>query len=217
MAAAAPAVYDAIELLILVLDREIMAGAALKLMEPDEFLLWCTRQEARYELVDGEPVEMMAGASGLHDLIVTNLIALFKAELRGTPCRPTTADIAVRTRIRSFRRPDVTVTCDPPRGDVYEAQEPRMVIEVLSQSNAGVSWERKLREYRRLEALDYILLVDSQFVAATLYARTSDGWDDLDADRLEDAIELPRIGCRLTMAEIYEGTGLTQGLPADEA
>lgn len=154
MAAAAPAVYDAIELLILVLDREIMAGAALKLMEPDEFLLWCTRQEARYELVDGEPVEMMAGDSGLHDRVVTNVIIALGTQLRSTPCRPTTADIAVRTRIRSFRRPDVTVTCDPPRGDVYEAQEPRMVIEVLSPSNAGVSWERKLREYRRLEALD---------------------------------------------------------------
>ena len=48
--------------------------AALKLMEPDEFLIWQLRQDARYELVEGVPLEMMTGASSMHDLIVTNII-----------------------------------------------------------------------------------------------------------------------------------------------
>ncbi len=126
-----------------------MAAAAHKSMEADEFLAWQLRQEGRYELVDGIPLEMMTGASGMHDRLVTNIIISLGNQLRGGPCRPTTADIAVRTRIRSLRRPDVTVTCDPPRGDVYEAQEPRMIVEVLSPSNTGLGWDRKMREYRR--------------------------------------------------------------------
>lgn len=130
------------------------------LMDEDEFLTWCLSQERKYELVDGIPVEMMAGASGRHDLILTNIIALLKTKLRGSRCRPTTADIALKTRSRVMRRPDVTVTCDPPRPDVYDAREPRMVVEVLSPSNVGVRWDRKLDEYRRHKALDYILLVD---------------------------------------------------------
>lgn len=190
-----------------------MAQAALKRMEVDEFLLWAAHQDARYELVDGIPLEMMAGASGLHDRIVTNIIIALGTQLRGGPCRPTTADIALRTRIRSVRRPDVTVTCDPPEGDVYEAREPRMVVEVLSPSNKGVAWERKLRELRRHEALQYILLVDSEIVAVTLYERSATGWDDVDADRFADTIELPRIGCRLSLTEIYEGTGLGDVAP----
>ena len=185
-----------------------MAGAALRLMEADKFLVWCLDKEARYELIEGVPVEMMAVASEVHDRIVVNIISLLNAQLRGSPCRPTTADIALRTRIRSLRRPDVTVTCGPPRADVYDAQQPRMVVEVLSPSNVGVGWERKMRELRQREGLDYILLVDAQVVAATLYQRSENGWDDLDFERLSETIELDRIGCRLTMAEIYEGSGL---------
>lgn len=190
-----------------------MAGAALRLMEADEFLVWSARQEARYELVEGVPVEMMAGASRVHDKIVINLIVSLGRQLRGTPCGPTTADIALRTRIRGVRRPDVMVTCDPPRSDIYEALQPRMAVEVLSPSNKGVAWDRKLREYRRHEALQYILLVDSEIVGVTLYERTPDGWNDIDLDRLVDAVELPGIGCRLTLAEIYDETGLPEAEP----
>lgn len=189
-----------------------MADAAAKLLSAEEFLLWQRSQELRYELVDGVPV-LMTGASAVHDLIVTNIIALLKAGLKGSRCRPTTADIALRTRIRSFRRPDVTVTCEPPRGDVFEALEPRMVVEVLSPSNAGVAWDRKIREYRQHDALDFILLIDATLVAATLYARSASGWDDADFDTMQDSIELPKLGCRLAMADIYEGTGLQEALP----
>ena len=125
-----------------------MASAALKLMTPEEFLLWDLTQEDKHEFVDGCPIKMMTGASGVHDVVVVNLIVLLATQLKGSPCRPTTDDIALRTKIRSFRRPDVTVTCDPPKGDVYEALEPRMVVEVLSPSNVGINWDRKMREYR---------------------------------------------------------------------
>lgn len=192
-----------------------MASAAVKLMTADEFLVWSQDQETRYELVDGIPIDMMTVASGLHDVVVTNLIVLLHAQLRGTRCRPTTADIALRTKPRGVRRPDVTVTCDPPKGDVYESLEPRMAVEVLSKSNAGVAWERKLREYHRL-GLDYILLVDSRCVAATLMTRKGSNWDDTDYDRLTDVIDLERLSCRLPLAGIYEGTGLTEGAIAYE-
>ena len=91
-----------------------------------------------------------------------------------------------------------------------------MVVEVLSPSNTGVAWDRKMREYRRHPKLLYILLVDSEIVAATLYRRTPAGWDDIDADKLADTIELPDIGCSLTMAEIYDGTGLPEGEPLED-
>jgi Uma2 family endonuclease len=187
-----------------------MANTALKLMEVDEFLRWCTQREARYELVDGVPVEMMAGASRVHDKIVTNVIIALGNKLRGTPCGPTTADTALRTRIRSVRRPDVTVTCDPPKADVYESLEPKLVVEVLSPSNKGLPWDRKMREYRRHEALQYILLIDSETVDVTLYERTDQGWNDTDFEKMEDAVQLTQLGCHLSLAEIYEDTGLPE-------
>ena len=72
-------------------------------------------------------------------------------------------------------------------------------------------WDRKLKEYRRHEQLEYILLVDSAIVAVTLYQRTATGWDDVDADRLADVIALPKIGCGIGLSDIGDGTGLLEG------
>lgn len=187
-----------------------MNALASPLMTPDEFLLWCLDQDERYELVDGVPVEMMAGASNRHDLIVINAIGELRSQLRGTPCRPATADIAVGTKRRSFRRPDVSVTCDPPSPDTYDAKLARMLIEVLSPSNTGVAWQRKLDEYRQREGLDYILLIESEGIAARLYHRTAGGvWDTTDYDDLEAVIDLPAIGCKLLMSELYRDVEFT--------
>jgi len=185
-----------------------MADTARSLMTADDFLVWCLDKEARYELVDGIPLEMMTEASNAHDRIVVNVIASLHAQLRGTPCRPTTADIAVRTRHRSVRRPDVMVTCDPPAAETYEATAPKLIVEVLSPSNVGLGWQRKLDEYRRREGLTYLLLIDPACIGATLYTRTGDRWDSTDADTLADVLDLPAVGCRLVMADIYDGCGL---------
>jgi Uma2 family endonuclease len=186
-----------------------MADAAQQLMSVEDFFLWQDTQDTRFELVEGYPLEMMTGASGVHDRIVTNIIANLHAQLGDGPCRPTTAGIAIRTRHRSIRRPDVTVTCDTPRVDVFDAREPRMVVEVLSPSNIGVPWDRKLNEYKHVDGLQYILLVDTRIAAAKLYRRTSDGtWDDVDADGLDAVIDLSLISCALTMQAIYQGTGI---------
>ena len=188
-----------------------MANRAERLMDADEFLRWCLDQEDRYELVNGIPVKMtdgpmmMTGASRLHDRLLTNTLVALAIQLRGSPCFPTTADIAVRTRIKTVRRPDVTVTCDPIRNDVYEAKDVKMVVEVLSPSNKGINWQRKLEDYRHLTGLKYILLVETGMPGATLLSRPETEWLPSDYDTLAETIELPAIGCRLPMAEVYEG------------
>jgi Uma2 family endonuclease len=181
-----------------------------RFLEPDEFLVWCLNQDDRYELVNGLPVKMMTGTSEVHDLVVVNIISTLRDQLRGSPCRPTTADIAVRTRIRMVRRPDVTVTCGPVRTDRYDAEMPKLVVEVLSPSNVGLGWQRKLEEYRTHPTLRYILLVDTQKPGATLLSRADVGWTDTNFDTLTDVIELPDIACRLSMANVYEGIAFSE-------
>ncbi len=214
-----------------------MNGTARNLMTQDESLVWCLEREARYGLVGGVPVEMIGdsaiqtngvqreanqrGASHRHDRIVIDLIVLLGGQLRGTPCRPATADIAVRTKRRSIRRPDVTVACDPPRADTDDAETARMVIEVLSPSNRGIAWQRKLEEYHGREGLAYILLVESERPGALLTARVcaaagiTEGvrgraaalgtsmWDETGYGELSEVIERPAIGVTLPLSEIY--------------
>ena len=187
-----------------------MADTAHKSMTIEEFFVWQQSQEDRYELVEGMAVKLMTGASEVHDRVVTNLIVAFGIQLRGGSCRPATADLAVRTRIRSLRRADVLVTCDndPPRADSYEARNPRLVVEVLSPSNTGASWQRKLEEYRRLAGLTYILLVDTEVEQVVFIYRVGESWDHEVFDGRDGIIELPDIGCRLALADIYEGLTL---------
>ncbi len=116
-----------------------MADPARRRMTPEEFFAWQLHQDERYELVDGIPVlrhRMMTGSSAQHDQATVNIIASLHMQLRGSGCRPTTADIAIRTGIRGLRRPDVTVECAELVRDTYEAREPRLVVEVASPSTS---------------------------------------------------------------------------------
>ena len=188
-----------------------MPGAATKLMTVEEFFVWQLSQDDRYELVEGvpvimrDPLTMMTGASSLHDRITSNTLIALGNQLRGSPCWPATADLALRTKIRSLRRADVLVTCDEPRPDVYEAQEPKMVVEVLSPSNKGLPWQRKIEEYRQHPKLVYLLLIAPDIEQATLIRREGPTWTHDDFDGREAIIPLPEIKCRLAMADVYDG------------
>ncbi len=194
-----------------------MAGTATKLMTVEEFFVWQQAQDDRYELVDGvpvclrDPLTLMTGASSLHDRITGNVLASLHGQLRGSPCWPATADLALRTKIRSLRRADVLVTRDEPRPDIYEALEPKMVVEVLSPSNKGMPWQRKIEEYRQHGKLRYLLLIASDAEQATLIRREGPTWTHDDFDGREAVIPLPDIECRLTMADVYVGVRFSDG------
>jgi Uma2 family endonuclease len=185
-----------------------MADAARPTMTPEDFFIWQRDQDELYELVDGHPVprhRMMTGASMQHDRVTVNIIGSLYAQLRGKPCRPTTADIALRTSIRGLRRPDVMVECAPLVQDTYEAREPRLVVEVASPSTTSIDQTRKVEDYKRHPTLAAILLVEPQKPQALLYRRSGAGWEIETFEGLEVVIDLTEIGATLAMADLYDG------------
>lgn len=185
-----------------------MAQTAERLMTPEEFFDWQQGRDGLYELVDGVPVmmlKMMTGASLQHDRVTVNVIVSLGNQLRGSRCRPTTDDVALRTKIRSVRRPDVTVECAPLIRDTYESREPRLVVEVFSPSTINVDRVRKLEEYKQHPTIDAILLLDTRRVDATLYRRTGAGWAEEAYGDRSAVIALPTIGAVLALADVYEG------------
>ena len=185
-----------------------MADSARLTMTPEDFFVWQRDQDELYELVDGQPVprhRMMTGASMQHDRATVNVIVSLGTQLRGTSCRPTTADIALRTSIRGLRRPDVMVECAPLVPDTYEAREPKLVVEVASPSTTTIDQTRKVEEYKRHPTLAYILLVETLKPQALLDRRLGDGWDIETFEGLDAVIALPEIGATLSLAEIYDG------------
>ena len=185
-----------------------MADSARLTMTPEDFFVWQRDQDELYELVDGQPVprhRMMTGASMQHDRTTVNVIVSLGTQLRGTSCRPTTADIALRTSIRGLRRPDVMVECAPLVPDTYEAREPKLVVEVASPSTTTIDQTRKVEDYKRHPTLASILLVETLKPQALLYRRLGDGWDIETFEGLDAVIALPEIGATLSLAEIYDG------------
>jgi Uma2 family endonuclease len=189
-----------------------MAEKAERRMTPEEFYAWQEPMDEKYELVDGYPVKMMTGASRRHDQIVVNILAELHRQLRGTGCRPFTADTAVATRPRTRRRPDAGVECGPLQDEEYAVREPKLLVEVLSPSTREVDLFNKIEEYRGLDSLDYVLFIEPHVPQAYLWSRGEDrGWSNVTLEGLQSAVVLPSLSVQLKLEDVYEGLQFRPG------
>jgi Uma2 family endonuclease len=177
-----------------------------KLMTADEFLEWRQDQPGRWELVSGTPVQMMAGAKQVHDQIVVNLILVLGPRLKGSRCRPWTADIAAKIPNGNVRQPDVTVDCAPVQPQSLASTAPTIVFEVLSPSTRTFDQIRKVDEYKRVPSLRHIVLIDPESPRIVVWSRPDENaaWADVEMSDLAAAIDLTAIGLTLGLTEIYD-------------
>jgi Uma2 family endonuclease len=175
-------------------------------MTVEEFFAWQEGQEERYELVNGQPIRMMAGAKNVHDDIVVDLIGELREQVRGTGFRPFTGDGSIETRPGQIRRPDVGVDCGPRDPNGTKAALPRLVVEVLSPSTRDFDTFKKLDEYKETGSLEYLVLIEPNEPVAFVWRRDgARGWVEARVRGLDGKIDMPEIGVTLQMAAIYEG------------
>ncbi len=178
---------------------------AIRIMGQAEFLAWAQDRDQRHELVDGVPVAM-AGAKRRHDQIVVNTIRELATQLRGAACRPFTADTAVRIPAGNVRLPDAGVDCGTFRDETNWADEPMVVIEVLSASTRDFDLFGKVEEYKTVPSLRHVVIVDPDEARAVHWSRTVDGTWSFQTHEGQDAAivtALPLLTLRL--ADLYEG------------
>lgn len=185
--------------------------AAIRPMSVDEFFRWQEHQPERYELVDGQPLRMMAGATNAHDDVVVNLIVSLGNQLRGSGCRPFTGDGSVQTYPGQIRRPDAGVDCGRRLPDGLRAASPRMVAEVLSPSTRDFDTFGKVREYQSVAGLDYVVLIEPNAPEAVMWARVGEDWTTTRAAGFDAELALPGIGVTLRLAELYDGVTFPTG------
>lgn len=183
-----------------------MTESAPRQWTVEEFFAWQEKQPERYELVDGFPVRMMAGARNVHDDIVVNVLAELRNQLRGSGCRPFTGDGSVETRPGQIRRPDIGVDCGRRDPNATRATLPRVVVEVLSPSTRDFDTIGKLEEYKLVDGLERILVVEPNAPEVMMWVRGTDGsWRQGLRRGLDQEIDMPEIGVTLPLAEIYDG------------
>jgi Uma2 family endonuclease len=186
-----------------------MADALRRIdMTVEEFLEWNLTQDERYELVDGVPVPLraMAGTTAEHDTVVVNVIVALGQQLRGSPCRPRTADTAVRTKIKGVRRPDVTIECAPLELGALEARNPVAAFEVLSPTTRKLDRTVKLQEYLAHPSLRTVVHIDPDAMDVFVFTRNqAGGWDTARLGFADDVIRVPGTDVGLTLDTVYDG------------
>ena len=143
-------------------------------MTIDEFLAWEEGQELRWEFDGFAPVAMTGGTAG-HSAIQRNLSMALGVRLRGKPCQAYTADLKIRVA-RSIRYPDAFVVCTPVPRMATVVDDPVVVFEVLSPGTASVDHFVKNREYRDTPSIRRYVMLEQDFVGATMFERAGDDW-----------------------------------------
>ncbi|MEL6614383.1 MAG: Uma2 family endonuclease [Bacteroidota bacterium] len=190
-----------------------MAAPALKTrMTPDEFFAWEAEQLDKHEYYYGEVfavhgIHAVAGGSTDHALIAANATRDIGGQLRGGPCRTFSSDLAVEIDAAGhFVYPDLTIVCGElrTRDDRPLAQNPTLVLEVLSPSTE--QWDRggKFEAYRRLPSVQTVVLVASEVRHVEVYTRDGDGWHLAEADA-RGLVSLGAVPAELSIESLYDG------------
>jgi len=159
--------------------------------------------DIKYEYVNGE-VYAMAGAKRAHNIISMNLSGLLHQHLRGTPCQAYNSDMKVGILTATddyFYYPDLQVSCEKNTHELYNT-EPKLIIEILSDSTERIDRAEKFRDYRKLASLEEYVLVAQDTPRVEIYRR-AENWD-LVLFTQADSFCLNSIALSLKVSEVYE-------------
>ena len=182
-------------------------GVPIQEMTLEAYLGWENAQPEKNEFYHGE-VFAMVGARRVHGLVVGNVFAALKRQLKGSPCQVFVEGMKVQANAGSIFYPDVFVTCDA--ADLktdYLFKAPIVVVEVLSDSTQAFDRGLKFAAYRQIVELREYVLIDPDTRVVEVYRRGVDGLFTLNDFTGRAQFDLTSIPCELTAAEIFDGVG----------
>jgi Uma2 family endonuclease len=175
-----------------------------------EYLTVEEGSNVKHEFFNGE-IYAMAGGTPEHSALTATLIRTLGNQLDGGPCRVYTSDLRIRVLATGLATyPDVSVVCgelqrDP--DDRVTATNPKILVEVLSDSTAAYDRGEKLEQYKRIDSLQAVLLFSQTSRRVELHERTERGWRT-EVFTADQKVPLPSIGAELTLASVYANAGL---------
>ncbi len=147
-------------------------------MTEAEYLEYDRTHAGKHEYVNGEVVAM-AGVSDAHDRIQINAIVALANRLGDGPCSVRGSDLRVRLdETGLYCYPDLTVVCDEPAFAATQPVtllNPRVIIEVLSETTEEYDRGAKVAHYRHRASVELILLIDSRRRLVERQQRNADG------------------------------------------
>jgi Uma2 family endonuclease len=183
-----------------------VTSPARQRISPYEYFQLEQHSTVRHEYLDGV-AWALAGGTPDHSRITANIIALLSNQLRGKPCQAFESNLKIAVRATGLKTyPDVSVICgrlelDPDDQTRTTAANPTVLVEVLSRSTEEYDRGEKLDHYKKIPSLMEVVLVSHDDRRIEVWRRNQELWVRLEVR--EGAAELPSIGCRLPLDEVY--------------
>ncbi|MGH8476472.1 MAG: Uma2 family endonuclease [Methylococcales bacterium] len=171
----------------------------------DDYLREELQSEIRHEYIGGQ-IYAMVGASAAHNSISMNLASALHQHIAGSPCRVFMSDMKLRLEIAKetiFYYPDIMVCCEASDRERYFRSQPKIIVEILSESTARVDRREKLLAYQTIVSLEEYVLVEQDSKEVTVFTRAGN-WKPL---RLlaGDELHLPCVEFSMAMDALYAG------------
>lgn len=174
----------------------------------EEYLAIERAAEIKSEFYNGE-MFAMAGASRAHVIIVGNLAAELRQQLKKRPCNVYSTDLRLRVEETGlYTYPDIMVACEQQLFADNQKDtllNPKVIIEVLSDSTKDYDRGGKFAHYRKLASLHEYILVAQDEPHVEQYIRQPDSrWMLSETDDITSILHLSSIDCDIPLAEIYD-------------
>ncbi len=172
-----------------------------------EYMLMEENSIERNDFYHGE-IFAMAGGTKAHNNIILNLGIFLRANKK-LGCDVFIDGMKLEIEKNQFYvYPDLMLTCnDNLKGNEVFVKHPSIIFEVLSDSTALYDKQVKLKYYKRIESLDYYVLIAQNEIMVEVYSRIGDTqiWQYQTYETNEETIKFPRLDFELYVATIYDG------------
>lgn len=192
--------------------QEIALPGMDKVPMPGSFSDFLYLLDAAEFPVEYQPNELilMSYASPLHEQIVANLLYLFVGAFRSDPnfhCFGSNRPVYI-PELGSSYNPDAAVVFGAPQYHEYlpgrlATLNPWLVVEVLSPGTERYDWHDKLRRYKKITSLEYILYLEEDHPYLTVHFRDAKTrrWASMDYDNIEQHFQIGNQG--ISVGDIY--------------
>jgi len=178
-------------------------------LTPQEYLARERKADFRSEYYRGETFAM-AGASRQHTSIKDDVARHTGNQLDKGPCRVWTSDMRVKVDATGlYTYPDIIVVCDDPKfedGVLDTLLNPRVLMEVLSDSTEKYDCGAKFGHYRQIPFLqEYILIAQDQPLVERHVRQPNGDWLMTEFRGLDKTLAFMSIPVQIALADIYRG------------
>jgi Uma2 family endonuclease len=165
----------------------------------------------RHEFLAGE-IYAMAGGTPQHAALAMAVGAALLSATSGGKCRVHSSDLRVRvleTGLTTY--PDVTVVCgdyETHPADPHTIVNPRVVVEVTSESTEAYDRADKFANYQRVPSLAAVVFVSHRERLIEVFERQADAsWQRREA-RTGSSVRLDALDTELAVDSVYDTAGV---------